>query len=299
MTQKLSGCYATMVTPFRDDGELDESSTRRLVDYMIERGVEGIIPLGSVGEFYTLSFDESTRLMRIVAEQIGGRVKLGFGAAHTSTAVVCELTKYGEELGGDFALVLPPYYGHRTSKMIYHHFYEIAQSTTMEVMMYDGGGGIEIPLEVMQRLVEDCDNINHAKFSTPSVEKMSALIAATDGQCGCFVGVPPLTLLMFVHGALGVSGGLPQIIPAEMVSLVSSALSGDLATARTQFYGKLLPLAGFIAAPHIKLLLAWEGIISSPRLRMPLQPLGNLTRREMEAAARLVGLRLPLVEKFQ
>jgi 4-hydroxy-tetrahydrodipicolinate synthase len=242
--------------------------------------------------------DESKRLMRIVAEQVAGRVKLGFGTAHTSTDVVCELTGYGEELGGDFALLLSPYYGHRTSKIIYHHFRQVAEATNMEILMYDGGGGIEIPLNVMVRLVNDCENINHAKISTPSVEKMSALIQATEGRCGCFIGVPPLTLLMLVHGAKGVSGGLPNIIPAEMVTLVSSALAGDLPTARSYFYEKLLPLAGFISAPHLKLLLAWEGIIASPRLRMPLQPLGKLTRTEMEAAARLVGLKLPHVDKF-
>lgn len=298
MNQELSGCYVTMVTPFLENGELDEESTRRLIDYVIDHGVEGIIPLGSVGEFYTLSLDEAKRLMRIVAEQVSGRVKLGFGTAHTSTGVVCELTKYGQELGGDFALLLAPYYGHRTSNMLYHHFRQVAEATSMEIMMYDGGGGIEIPLDVMVRLVNDCENINYAKLSMPNVEKLSALIQATEDRCGCFIGVPPLTLLMLVYGARGVSGGLPNIIPAEMVALVSSALAGDMPKARSYFYEKLLPLAGFIAAPHLKLLLAWEGIIASPYVRMPLQPLGNLARTEMAAAARFVGLKLPYIDRF-
>jgi 4-hydroxy-tetrahydrodipicolinate synthase len=295
---ELVGCYALLLTPFHDNGEIDEESTRRLIDRLIENGVDGITAMGSVGEFYALSVDERKGLMRIVADQVAGRVKLGFGTSDTRTDVVCDLTKYGAELGGDFALVLPPYFGQRTSTMIYHHLRHAAEATDMEIMLYDGGGGIEIPLNVMVRLVNDCDNVNSAKMSMPSAEKVAQFIEMTEGRCRCFVGVPSLTMQMLAHGATGMSSGVPNIFPAEMTSLMSHFLSGDVSQARSQYYKKVAPLASFISAPNLKLLLAWEGVISSPYVRMPLRPLGQPARAELEAAGRVAGLDLPLVDRF-
>src|SRR6516162_9419517 len=119
------GTYTAIVTPFKND-KIDETSFRRLIDFQIENGINGIVPVGTTGEAATLDYDEHLRVIEIAVEQSKGRCKIVAGTGSNSTREAIELTQKAEKLGIDGALLASPYYNKPTQEGVYRHYRAIA-----------------------------------------------------------------------------------------------------------------------------------------------------------------------------
>jgi 4-hydroxy-tetrahydrodipicolinate synthase len=155
----LTGAQVLLLTPFDEDGEIDERSLAALLEYVIGAGIDGVVGLGTTGEFFTLSLDEQARLMTLIAEQVRGRVPLTFGIGNSATSVSIELARHAQELGADCVMLQSPYYFQHAPEAIDAHFLAVANAVDLPVMVYDGAAGIELSVERIHSLNERAANI--------------------------------------------------------------------------------------------------------------------------------------------
>ena len=228
----LKGTYTAIVTPFAADGSVDYDTFRKLIEFQIEGGVDGIVPVGTTGESPTLSVEEHLKVIETTVDVCKGnenvQVIAGTGANSTSEAI--ELTKRAADIGVDATLQVTPYYNKPSSQGLFEHFSAVAE-VGVPVVLYNvpGRSGKEIPVDVVARLAEN-ENIVAVKEAGGSVERVSAILDCCD--ITVVSGDDSLALPMMVVGAKGVISVASNIIPAEVSSLINAANNGDWEIAR-------------------------------------------------------------------
>src|SRR5437763_4660588 len=152
----FQGTGTAMITPFKDDGSVDEKALRRFVDFQIDGGVDMLLPCGTTGEGATLENDETDRVIQIVIEQSRGRVPVIVGAGSNSTAKAVQATKRAKKLGANGVLSVGPYYNKPTQQGYYEHFKAIAQAENIPIVVYNvpGRTASNIEAKTMLRLAE-------------------------------------------------------------------------------------------------------------------------------------------------
>jgi 4-hydroxy-tetrahydrodipicolinate synthase len=292
MRSKLGGNFTLLITPFGSEGAIDWASLERLIEHNIAGGVDGLIGLGSVGEFAALLPEERRAFAEFVVRRVAGRQPVGFSATANPTHEAAALARHAEQIGADLVMVGPPYYGPQTPEMIHQHLRRVIEAVRIPAMLYDGGGGNEIPLETSVRLIEELEHVTDVKVSVAQVGKLRALVERVGDQVGFWCGVPTLNLIMLAMGAKGISSSVSNVLPRENTAFVRDVLGGDRNRARQLFYRRLLPLLAFTSAQCVKQLLVWQGIIATPAVRQPLLPLGEVYRSELRAAAEIAQVEL-------
>ena len=225
---KFEGSYVALITPFKENGEVDEEKIRELVNYHIENGTAGIVPCGTTGEAPTLTFSEHEKVIKIVVEEVKGRIKVIAGAGSNNTDRAVELTKYAKELGADAALSTCPYYNKPTQRGLYEHYKKIAEESKFPVMLYNvpGRTGINIEAETVARLAE-IPEIVAIKEATGSLEQMIKIQDLGGDRIEILSGEDHLILPMLSIGAKGVVSVVANIIPKEMSDLIASFLNKE------------------------------------------------------------------------
>src|SRR6202023_572674 len=172
----FTGTYTAIVTPFKN-GQVDEIAFRKLIQFQIDNGVDGIVPTGTTGEAATLDFDEHLRVIEIAVQEARGRCKIIAGTGSNSTQEAVELTQGAEKLGVDAALLASPYYNKPTQEGVYRHYKKISELTSLKLMLYNVPGRTagEIGVETCARLARDCRTIGSIKETRASTERVSAL----------------------------------------------------------------------------------------------------------------------------
>jgi 4-hydroxy-tetrahydrodipicolinate synthase len=288
----FDGLTVAMVTPFRN-GALDLEATDRLVEFMLEGGVEILVVSGSTGEAATCSVEERRRLWAFVKERVRGRVPVIAGTGTNNTADSIALTRMAEELGLDGALVVTPYYNKPTPRGQVAHFTAVARSTKLPLMLYNvpGRTATNTPPEVFEQ-VADVPNIVAVKEASGNLDQASAIRART--RLTLLSGDDSLTLPMIAVGATGVVSVAGQAAPRPMRTLVDQSRAGRMAEAEAT-HRRLLPLfkALFLESNPgpVKFLLAAMGLIEN-ELRLPLVPVEPATGERILDAARAAGLEL-------
>lgn len=225
---KFEGSYVALITPFKENGEVDEEKIRELVNYHIENGTAGIVPCGTTGEAPTLTFSEHEKVIKIVVEEVKGRIKVIAGAGSNNTDRAVELTKYAKELGVDAALSTCPYYNKPTQRGLYEHYKKIAEEAKFPVMLYNvpGRTGINIEAETVARLAE-IPEIVAIKEATGSLEQMIKIQDLCGDRIEILSGEDHLILPMLSIGAKGVVSVVANIMPKEMSDLIASFLNKE------------------------------------------------------------------------
>lgn len=239
---KLSGVYTALVTPFAEDGAIDEAALRKIVDAQIAGGVDGLVPMGTTGESPTVSHDENIRVIEIVADQAGGRVEIIAGTGSNSTAEAVRMTRLAAEVGATATLQVAPYYNKPTQEGLYLHFKTIAEAATLPVVVYNipGRTGRNIEPETILRLAE-VDSIVAVKEASGSMAQVMDLVAQRPNGFAVLSGDDNLTLPMLSLGANGVVSVASNIAPQMMGTMVRAALAGKFDEAQQMHY-QLLPL---------------------------------------------------------
>jgi len=288
----FDGLTVAMVTPFRD-GALDLEATGRLVEFMLERGVEGLVVSGSTGEAATTTHEERRTLWAFVKQQVRGRVPVIAGTGTNSTAESIALTRLAEELGLDGAMLVTPYYNKPTPRGQVAHWSAVAASTRLPLIIYNvpGRTATNTLPETLEKL-NGIANIVAVKEASGSLDQASAVRART--RLTLLSGDDSLTLPMIAVGATGVVSVVGQVAPAEMRALCDAARAGRIPQAEA-LHRRLLPLfkALFVESNPgpVKFLLAAMGLIEN-ELRLPLVPVEPATAQTLLAAARELSIAL-------
>jgi len=288
----FDGLWVAMVTPFRK-GELDLESTGRLMDFMIEGGVQGLVLSGSTGEAATCSIEEKRALWRFARERARGRVPLVAGTGTNATSESITLTKMAEELKLDGAMVVTPYYNKPTPRGQIAHFTAVARSTSLPLILYNVPGRTAtntMPETLAQ--MQDVSNVMAVKEASGSVDQTSALVAKTRFTISS--GDDSLTLPLMAVGAAGVISVAGNVAPRPMRELVDHARAARNMQAEA-VHRRLGPLfkALFVESNPgpVKALLARMGLIEN-ELRLPLVPVEPATGALLVEAARAAGIAL-------
>lgn len=291
---RARGSLVAIVTPMSDDGALDLDTLRRLIDWHIAEGSDGIVIVGTTGESPTVSYDEHCLLIRTTVEQVAGRVPVIAGTGANSTAEAIELTACAKAAGAQAGLSVVPYYNKPTQEGLYQHFRKIAEAVDLPLILYNVPGRTVTDLSNDTTLrLADVPGIVGIKDATGSMERAADLLRRAPEGFALYTGDDASALPFMLLGGHGVISVTANVAPKMMHELCTAAFAGNLARAR-ELNNALLPLHSklFVEANPIpvKWACAELGLIS-PALRLPLTPLSaglHDTVRDALRHARLI-----------
>lgn len=241
----IKGIFTPNVVPFQDDHRIHEDELRRYVNWLIEKGVTGLYPNGSTGEFIRISFEERLRVVEIVAQEARGRVPILAGAAEPNLAMVLEACKRYADLGCRAVSVTGPYYYKVSQESIEHYLRELAAKSPIDIILYNiPQFSNEISLDVVKRLASDCPRIVGIKDSSRDMPRfMDTLneVKPLRPEFSCLIGCEEILLPVLLMGGDGGTIATSGVAPEAIMKLYQTFLAGDLTEARRiQF--KLLEL---------------------------------------------------------
>jgi len=285
----FSGVHTALVTPFKN-GNIDEAALRKLIETQVDSRVSGIVPIGSTGESPTLSHDEQLHMIDIAVKTADKRILVTAGTGSNSTAKAIETTQKAERLGADAAMLVLPYYNKPSPEGIYEHFRAVANSVQIPIVIYDAPGrcGIELTVPIALRLAHDCPNIIAIKDCNASVEHIKKLHSLLPAHFQLLSGDDIWTLPFLKAGAVGVISVASNLIPLEIVKLVSLFQVGELAQAE-ELHERLSRLFKHLFIETnpvpIKTAMALRGLIQE-EFRLPLV---KLTQEHREIFSQTLG----------
>jgi 4-hydroxy-tetrahydrodipicolinate synthase len=238
----FTGCGTAMVTPFRRDGSLDETTLRSLIRRQIDAGIDFLVPCGTTGESPTLTHEEHLRVVEITVERAAGRVPVLAGAGGYNTTEVIALARELAAIGADGILSVTPYYNKPTQEGLYQHYRAIAEAVALPIVLYSvqGRTGVNIEPATVKRLAE-IGNIVGIKEASGSITQMSAILNVVPQNFVVLSGDDAITLPLAALAGRGVISVVSNEIPAEMTQLTRLAVSGDFVAAR-ELHRRYLPL---------------------------------------------------------
>jgi len=291
---QLRGCGTALVTPFHQDGSIDEAALRNLVAWQVESGIDFLIPCGTTGETPTLSHDEWLRVIDITIEVVAGRVPVVPGATSNSTQdAVAKAKEVAARPGVDAILTATPYYNKPTQEGQYRHFKAIAEAVDKPIVLYNvpGRTGANLEPATLGRLAE-VPNLVGVKEASGNMTQIAEICSTVPESFLVFSGDDAVTLPVIALGGVGIISVASNEIPREMAEMTRAALNNDWTTARS-LQRKYLPLmqANFIESSPlpVKAVLAMMGRIEEV-YRLPLLPMRRDTRSKLQKVATEVGL---------
>jgi 4-hydroxy-tetrahydrodipicolinate synthase len=291
---QLRGCGTALITPFRQDGAIDEPALRNLLAWQIESGIDFLVPCGTTGETPTLSHDEWLRVIDITIEVVAGRVPVMAGATSNSTHDAVEKAKEAAARPGvDAILTASPYYNKPTQEGQYRHFRTIAESVDKPVILYNvpGRTGANIEPATLGRLSE-VPNIAGVKEASGNIAQIAEVCAVVPDHFLVFSGDDAMTLPVIALGGVGIVSVASNEIPRELADMTRAALNNDWTTAR-RIHRKYLALmqANFIESNPmpVKAVLAMMGKVEEV-YRLHLLPMRRETRSKLQKVATEAGL---------
>jgi len=291
---QLRGCGTALVTPFRQDGSIDEPALRNLVSWQIESGIDFLVPCGTTGETPTLSHDEWLQVIGIVVEVAAGRVPIVAGATSNSTQdAVAKAKEVAAQAGVDAILTASPYYNKPTQEGQYRHFHAIADAVDKPIILYNvpGRTGANIEPATLARLAE-VPHIIGVKEASGNMTQIAEVCNAVPETFLVFSGDDAVTLPVIALGGVGIISVASNEIPREMAEMTRAALNNDWAGAR-RIHRKYLALmqGNFIESSPlpVKAVLAMMGKIEEI-YRLPLLPMRRDTRSRLQKIASEAGV---------
>jgi 4-hydroxy-tetrahydrodipicolinate synthase len=293
MTLDIRGCGTALVTPFRKDGSVDEATLRRLVQFQLREGIDFLVPCGTTGETPTLEHGEYLGIIRLVVEEVRGKVPIIAGVGGNNTKKVIELAQEVQGLGAQGILSVAPYYNKPTQEGLYQHFQAIAASIELPVILYNVPGRTSSNIEppTVARLAK-IRNILGIKEASGSITQQMEVLNAVEPGFRVLSGDDAFTFPLMALGGVGIISVVSNEIPAQMTRLAHLMLDGKWEEAR-KLHFQLLPLmqANFLETNPIpvKAALAMMGLIEEV-YRLPLVPMKPENRTKLEKAMAAQGL---------
>ena len=292
-TSPFNGSYTALITPF-SNGKVDEAAFRKLVDFQIENGTHGLVPVGTTGESPTLSHEEHDRVVEMCIEQAAGRVPVIAGAGSNSTDEAVRLAKHAAAAGADGVLIVSPYYNKPTQEGLYRHFTAVAEAVDVAVIVYDipGRSIVRVNDDTLVRMAADYPNISGIKDATTDVGRPPRITNVLGSGFAQLSGEDATTLPYLAGGGHGAISVTSNIAPRQMADMHNAWQAGDVATAQ-QINTRMIEVhdAMFCEASPGPVKYAAELLgICSAETRLPLCEIADASKARVEAALRGAGL---------
>jgi 4-hydroxy-tetrahydrodipicolinate synthase len=295
MTTRLAGCGTALVTPFNDDGSVDEGALRALVDWQITEGVHFLVPCGSTGEAATMTADEQRRVIEIVVEVAKGRVPVVAGAASNDTQRAIALSKAAKSAGATHLLHTSPMYNKPPQRGIIAHYRAIADAVDLPIVVYNVPSRTGSNIEAKTTLaLAATRGIVAVKEASGNLGQITDVLRDRPSEFSVLSGDDELTLWVMAAGGDGIISVVSNVTPRLMSELCECMRDGDLAAARDRHF-QLLPWmrAAFIESNPlpVKAALAMMGKLQNV-LRLPLVPMDDKHSGAVQKALAAAGVRV-------
>ena len=288
----FSGTLVALITPFAD-GQVDYETLTELIEFHLESGTDGIVPVGTTGESPTLSHEENKEVVEHVVNTVDGQVPVIAGTGSNSTAEAIEMTAFAKKVGADASLQVAPYYNKPTQEGFYQHFKAIADEVDLPMVLYNipgrcGGSGLTA--ETVARLAEH-ENVVAIKEATGKLDMASEIAMRCD--LTILSGDDSLTLPLASVGGKGVISVVANIVPADVKAMTDLILEGDLVSAR-KWHRKLFTLSKnllSLATNPIPIKAAMAMLnMASDEMRLPMTELTESQATILRQALKAYGL---------
>lgn len=289
----IKGSIVAIVTPMHDDGSLDLDSYRRLIDWHIEQGTNGIVAVGTTGESPTVDHEEHCELIRVAVEQAAGRVPVIAGTGGNSTREAIELTQYAKKVGAQASLQVVPYYNKPTQEGLYRHFRTVAEAVDLPSILYNVPGRTVADLgdQTLLRLAQ-VPGIVGLKDATGDIPRGAQLLTQLPADFAVYSGNDDSCLALMAMGSHGVISVTANVAPGPMAKMCAAAFAGRWSEA-LEINRRLIPLHMklFVEANPIPLKWAMTqmGLIPAG-IRLPLTPLSESYHDTVRAALKDSGV---------
>jgi 4-hydroxy-tetrahydrodipicolinate synthase len=289
----FKGSIVALVTPFKGD-HVDEAAYKKLVEWQIKEGTNGIVPCGTTGESPTLSEKEHAQVIELCVQAVAKRIPVIAGTGSNSTSEAVLMTKHAAKVGADAALVVTPYYNKPTKKGIYLHYKAVSESVDIPIILYNIAGrtGRNIDPETMAKLASDFKNIVGVKEASGSLEQMLRIKELCGKDFMLTSGDDALTLPILGIGGAGVISVAANIVPRDVAAVINAFNQGDLKKAQELNF-KLMPLirALFIETNPIPVKTACELMgLCNGALRLPMCGMEDANLVKLKQALIAYGL---------
>lgn len=281
----MQGSIVALVTPMCAEGIIDWEAHERLVQWHVESGTAGVVPMGTTGESATLNTKEHLEVISRTIELADGRISVVAGTGSNSTEETLHQTKAAESLGADACLLVTPYYNRPTQEGLYAHFKTVAETTSAPLILYNvpGRTGCDLLPETIGRL-SSIEGIVGIKEASGKIERVSEIRSVSASDFFILSGEDALTLEMMNNGAVGTISVTANVLPKAMAEFCHSFLSGNIerATEIDEVLQSVHEILFIESNPTpAKWALHQMGIIQEG-IRMPLLPLSSRYRSELK-----------------
>lgn len=276
MSKSFRGTFTVMITPFDASGAIDLAATASFVDWQIASGIHGLVPLGSTGEFLSLTDPERSAVARTVIETAAGRVPVLIGTGAESTIDVIRYSREAEAMGADGVMIIPPFYSTPTEDELFEHYRRIGEALSIPIMIYNNPATANVDLtpRIVERLSR-IDNVRYIKESTMDVTRIRDILELCSDRMTVFGGI--MGFESFLAGAEGWVAVGSNVMPREMADIFTLCSDRkDIEGARA-IYKQVLPLIRLVGGHRYvsasKAALAamgrYVGEPRTPRLPLP------------------------------
>jgi 4-hydroxy-tetrahydrodipicolinate synthase len=285
----LQGILTPAITIFDQDGRLDYPGNEIAINRLVEHGVDGILFLGSIGEFFTLAPVEKRDLIDLAVRTVGKRVPVLIGTGGTVVAEVIELTEYARKAGADYAVTISPYYFKLDEESLYRYYAAVAKAVDLPLLLYNfpDRTAVDLSPQLVLRLARDFANIVGIKDTVDNISHTRKLIQNVKGvlpEFAVFSGFDDYLTLNLSAGGNGVIGGMSNLAPQLFVRLYQAWLANDLpaVTALQRRVNVLMDIYDvsqpFVAAIKAAVALLVPGLSSVPRPPAAVLDAGQIDR---------------------
>lgn len=244
----LRGAFPVMITPMNQDQSIDYAGLRNNIQFYLSKGVKGLIPLGSTGEFVSLARHERFKVAEVVLQEVAGRVPVIVGTSAETTHEVIEYTRHAKGYGAAGAMVINPYYMKPKEEEIFEFYKALTAAVDLPILAYNNPwtSGIDMSLDLLLRIARELPGVFGVKESSGDIRKLRDLIRLSDGRVAGWCGWDDLAMESFLVGAVGWVSVAGNVIPDLVTDLHTTAVEqGDLKAGWAK-YQKMLPLCHMI-----------------------------------------------------
>lgn len=288
----ITGSIVAIVTPMHEDGSLDLTAFRALIDFHIVQGTDGIVVVGTTGESPTVNLTEHEMLIQVAVEHAAGRIPVIAGTGANSTKEAIELAAFSKKAGADASLTVVPYYNKPTQEGLYLHFKAIAEAVDMPHILYNVPGRtcVDMHNDIVLRLAQ-IPNVVGIKDASGDIERGSDLLQRAPKDFAVYSGDDASALALILLGAHGTISVTANVAPRLMHEMCLAALNGEVVKAR-EINFRLLGLHRYLFIEANPIPVKWA--VSSMGkmknvLRLPLTPLSAVSQGIVENAMRQAG----------
>ena len=291
----LKGSYPPVITPFRENGDVDYSAYERLVDWQIREGSQGIVVNGTSAEPSVLTLDERKQLLEVAMRVAKGRVPVVAATGSQSHAETVSLTDHATKVGADALLIVTPYYIRPPQRGMVEYYKDLGRRSPLPLLMYHipGRAAFTVTLDTLQRIAETTSSFVGIKHASTELALVSDALAAFGPEFRIFVGLEELSFPMMAMGACGMVNAVSNVAPRAVSDLYEAVAAGNMAEAKRLHYALLdLNKAVFfdINPIPIKYMAKRLGLLDGNFHRLPMMPALPDVEKKLDAVLLASGL---------